>query len=107
MPAFNAERKRNATGEILCTDCGGDGEVEESIGHPNDTDAPMHAIICPRCDGRSVESCCGCGAPATMTGGQDPRFYYCGPACATEDENGTPSTVHPLFEEILAAHGVK
>ena len=100
-------QRRNARGEVLCTDCGGEGEVEIALGHPNDPDAPHEVVVCNRCCGTTVEECCGCGDPATMTGAQDPRFYYCGPACATEDENGTPSTVHPLFEEILAAHGVK
>mgnify|MGYP003481897145 CR=1 FL=1 len=31
--------RRNKHGEILCTDCGGEGEVEVALGHPNDPDA--------------------------------------------------------------------
>ena len=94
--------RRNKHGEILCTDCGGEGEVEESIGHPNDTDAPMHAIICPRCDGSAVEECCMCGDPARIHGGIDPRFLYCTTSCAVVDDNA--SGLHPLFAEILATH---
>ena len=81
--------RRNKHGEILCTDCGGEGEVEVALGHPNDPDAPHAIRTCPRCDGSTVEECCMCGDPAKIHGGKDPRFLYCSPTCAAEDDNAT------------------
>ncbi len=79
------DRQRNRKGELLCTDCEGDGTISIIEGGLNDPNARVRAEACK---GTGVARCeaAKCGKPATVEGA-DGLFVYCSVAHAYEDEN--------------------
>jgi hypothetical protein len=74
-------------GRILCADCGGNGCIEGSYGHPDDPHAEIIWEDCDACHGTGLRPCDGCPAGEARIVGEDGIRAHCSTRCAFEAEN--------------------